>query len=92
MSEAIPRAIEDLSDDSPIKKYLLNIEVSMINKWLTAEFSVPRHEEHLREEGRAEERAETARRMLKNGKLSEIEIAEYSGLPIEEVQKLADGN
>ena len=30
----------------------------MISKWLTAEYSVPRHEEHLREEGRTEGREE----------------------------------
>ena len=63
----------------------------MINKWLTAEFSVPRHEEHLREEGRAEERTETARRMLADG-LNNEKVAQYSGLPIEKVQKLAAGN
>ena len=30
----------------------------MISKWLTAEYSVARHEEHLREEGREEGREE----------------------------------
>ena len=54
LEEAIRRAMGDLPDDSPIKNYLLSMEVSMISKWLTAEYSVPRHEEHLREEGRAE--------------------------------------
>ena len=42
--------------------------------------------------GRREERKESARRMLKNGKLSISEIAEYSGLSLKEVQKLAAGN
>ena len=54
LEEAIRRAMDDLPDDSPIKNYLLSMEVSMISKWLTAEYSVPRHEEHLREEGREE--------------------------------------
>ena len=67
----------------------------MINKWLTAEFSVPRHEEHLREEGRqegrAEERTETARRMLADG-LNKEKVAQYSGLSLGEVLKLATGD
>ena len=33
----------------------------MISKWLTAEYSVTRHEEHLREEGREEGREEQAK-------------------------------
>ena len=54
LEEAIRRAMDDLPADSPIKNYLLRMEVSMISKWLTAEYSVPRHEEHLRAEGREE--------------------------------------
>ena len=61
LEEAIHRAMGDLPDDSPIKNYLLSMEVSMISKWLTAEYSVPRHEEHLREEGRTEGREEQAK-------------------------------
>ena len=56
LDEAIRHSIDDLADDSPIKNYLLSMEVSMISKWLTAEYSVTRHEEHLREEGREEGR------------------------------------
>ena len=108
LTEAIRLAIEDLPDDSPIKNYLLSLEVNMISKWLTAEYSVPRHEKHLREEGRkeglkegrieghvegyAEGIAETARRMLADGKLSPTEVAKYTGLTLEEVQKLATDN
>ena len=44
-----------------------------------------------REEARTESRTETARRMLKNGKLSISEVAECSGLSLTEVQKLAAG-
>lgn len=46
----------------------------------------------FREEGREEERIETAKRMIRNGKLSLTEIAECSGLTTEEVQKLAEDN
>ena len=46
----------------------------------------------FREEGREEERIETAKRMIRNGKLSLSEIAECSGLTLEEVQKLAEDN
>ena len=96
LDEAISHSIDDLADDSPIKNYLLSMEVSMISKWLTAEYSVTRHEEYLREEGREEgreeERAEAAKRMIKNGKLSLAEIAEYVALSLEDVQKLVAGN
>ena len=61
LDEAIRHSIDDLADDSPIKNYLLSMEVSMISKWLTAEYSVTRHEEHLREEGREEGREEQAK-------------------------------
>ena len=90
MSEAIPHAIEDLSDDSPIKKYLLNIEVSMINKWLTAEFSVPRHEEHLREEGRQEGRDNQARFSNTQMRTMGMDIEQRSkvlGFPVEKLSE-----
>ena len=41
-------------------------------------------------EGRAEERKETARRMIADG-LSNEKVAQYSGLSLEEVQRLAVG-
>ena len=44
-----------------------------------------------REEARVEGATETAKRMLENGKLSISEVAEYSGLSLAEVQKLAAG-
>ena len=43
-------------------------------------------------ESAEETKQETARRMLKSGKLLPAEIAEYSGLTLEEVQKLAKEN
>ena len=36
-----------------------------------------------------EEKKESARRMIASGKLTEEEIAEYAGLPVEEVRELA---
>ena len=44
-----------------------------------------------REEARVEGATETAKRMFENGKLSISEVAEYSGLSLAEVQKLAAG-
>lgn len=41
-----------------------------------------------REEGKEENKIDTAKRMLKDGKLSLELIAEYSGLPLEEIVKL----
>ena len=43
-----------------------------------------------RQEGRKEIQEETARRMLKTGKLTIEEIAEYLGLSIADVERLAD--
>lgn len=43
-----------------------------------------------RAEGKAEERVSTALKMLARGRDSMEEIAEMTGLPLEEVQKLAD--
>ena len=46
--------------------------------------------QEFREIGHAEERTETARRMLADG-LSNEKVAQYSGLSLEEVQKLSAG-
>ena len=43
------------------------------------------------EEAKVATKTETARRMLADG-LNNEKVAQYSGLPIEEVQKLAAGN
>ena len=43
-----------------------------------------------RAEGKAEERVSTAQKMLARGRDSIEEIAEMTGLSLEEVQKLAD--
>ena len=43
------------------------------------------------EAGREEGQTETAKRMIKDGKLSMAVIAQYSGLTLEEVQRLAAG-
>ncbi len=43
-----------------------------------------------KEEGRQQEQLDTARRMLRAGRLSCEEIAEYTALPLEEVRKLAE--
>lgn len=44
--------------------------------------------EEMWEKAAKEARIDTAKRMLKDGKLSLELIAEYSGLPLEEVVKL----
>ena len=47
--------------------------------------------EDLAEKWVIEEKKESARRMIASGKLTEEEIAEYAGLPVEEVRELAGG-
>lgn len=46
--------------------------------------------EDLAEKWVIEEKKESARRMIASGKLTEEEIAEYAGLPVEEVRELAE--
>ena len=46
--------------------------------------------EDLAEKWVIEEKKESARRMIASGKLTEEEIAEYAGLPFEEVRELAE--
>ena len=41
-----------------------------------------------KQEGKEEAKIEGARKMLANGKLSNEEISDISGLPLEQVQKL----
>ena len=45
--------------------------------------------EEVRNEGRIEAGIENAKKMILSGKLSEEEIAQFSGLPIEKVRELA---
>ena len=106
MKEAVHLAIEKLADDSPIKKHLTDMEAQVVFNCLT-EFNAELHDKSMRddgrleglekgreegrEEGRAEGLMEAAQRMLEIGKLSIEEVAEYSGLSVEEVQKLAAG-
>ena len=92
METAVHLAIRDLSDDSPIKKYLLSMEAEVVFSCIfeyDEQKVMNQFREEGREEGRSEERIETAKRMIRNGKLSLTEIAECSGLTTEEVQKLA---
>ena len=95
METAVHLAIRDLSDDSPIKRYLLSMEAEVVFSCIF-EYDEQKVMNQFREEGRAEgrseERMETAKRMIRNGKLSLSEIAECSGLTTEEVQKLAAEN
>ena len=88
-------AIRDLSDDSPIRRYLLSMEAEVVYSCIT-EYDEQKIMNQFRDEGREEglltARIETARRMLKSGKFSVEEIAEYSSLSLEEVQKLASVN
>lgn len=95
METAVHLAIRDLSDDSPIKKYLLSMEAEVVFSCIfeyDEQKVMNQFREEGREEGRSEERIETAKRMIRNGKLSLTEIAECSGLTTEEVQKLAAEN
>ena len=97
MKEAVHLAIAGLADDSPIKKHLTDMEAQVVFNCLT-EFNAELHDESMRddgrlegrEEGRAEAITETARRMLADG-LNIEKVVQYSGLSVEEVQKLAAG-
>ena len=99
MEEAVHLAIRDLPDDSPIKRYLLSMEAEVVfscifeydEQKIMNQFRDEGREEGI-EVGRSEERTAVAERMIKNGKLTMAEIAEYSGLAIEEVRKLAAGS
>lgn len=88
LNEAIRQSFKNLPDDSPIKNYLLKLGVEMINECLTAEFAVPIHEQHLREEGRAEGRENQARftndRMRAAG-MSVEQRSQMLGLPAEKL-------
>ena len=95
MEAAVHMAIRDLADDSPIKRLLLSMEAEVVYSCIT-EYDEQKVMNQFREEGleegRSRERIETALRMLKSGKFSVEEIAEYSSLSLEEVQKLASVN
>ena len=103
MEAAVHLAIRDLPDDSPIKRYLLSMEAEVVfscifeydEQKIMNQFRDEGREQGIEEgieKGRSEERLATAKRMIKNGKLTMAEIAEYSGLAIEEVRKLAEGS
>jgi len=47
--------------------------------------------EETRKAGEMKRAVEIAKRMISRGKLTHEEIVEYVGLPIEQVQKLAEG-
>ena len=86
LNGAIGLAIGDLPDDSPIRGYLLNMGVKMINECLTAEFAVPIHEKNLLNKGRAEGRADQAR--FTNGRMKAAGMgieqrSQMLGLPAE---------
>ena len=97
MKDAVHLAIAGLADDSPIKKHLTDMEAQVVFNCLT-EFNAELHDKSMRddgrqegrEEGRAEAITETARRMLADG-LNIEKVVQYSGLSVEEVQKLAAG-
>ena len=96
-SRAVSRAIRDLPEDSELRRFLEAHEAEVREMCLT-EYDEKEEREQLSQEfreigkaeGRAEERTETARRMIADG-LSKEKVAQYSGLSLEEVQRLAVG-
>ena len=94
MEAAVHMAIRDLADDSPIKRLLLSMEPEVVYSCITEydeQKIMNQFRDEGKEEGRFEERIETARRMLADG-MNSGKVAKYSGLSLEEVQKLASVN
>ena len=94
MEAAVHMAIRDLADDSPIKRLLLSMEAEVVYSCITEydeQKIMNQFRDEGKEEGRFEERIETARRMLADG-MNSGKVAKYSGLSLEEVQKLASVN
>ena len=99
--DAVRMAIDMHPCDSPIKTILEEQKSEVMEMFLT-DWNEEEYREVIKEEareeglaegrekGRAESCIETARRMLADG-LSNEKVAEYSGLTLEEVQKLAAG-
>ena len=96
-SRAVSRAIRDLPEDSELR-WFLEAHEAEVNEMCLTEYNEKEEREQLGQEfreigqaeGRAEERKETARRMSADG-LSNEKVAQYSGLSLEEVQRLAVG-
>lgn len=96
-SRAVSRAIRDLPEDSELR-WFLEAHEAEVNEMCLTEYNEKEEREQLGQEfreigqaeGRAEERKETARRMIADG-LSNEKVAQYSGLSLEEVQRLAVG-
>lgn len=96
IEEAIDQAVKQCIHEGILEKFLKEHRAEVI-KMSIYEYDEEKHMRALREEGREEgislgineNKKETAQRMLRTGKLTMEEIAEYSGLNVEEVEELA---
>lgn len=96
IEEAIDQAVKQCIHEGILEKFLREHRAEVI-KMSIYEYDEEKHMRALREEGREEgislgineNKKETAQRMLRTGKLTMEEIAEYSGLNVEEVEELA---
>ena len=96
VEEAIDQAVQQCIHEGILEKFLREHRAEVI-KMSIYEYDEEKHMKALREEGReegitlgiSENKKETAQRMLKTGKLTMEEIAEYSDLSVEEVEQLA---
>ena len=91
LNVAVHRAVEECIRENILKDILEKHRREVYDMCLT-EFDEQKYEdivkEEAREEGLREGREDTARSLLKSGKLSEAEIAECTELPLEIVQEL----
>lgn len=90
--EAILETIRICKDENILREYLEQREqevVSIMMDLYEEELALQFYTKEQREEGRKEGSIKTAKRMLKRGVLTYEEIAEYSDLPVEEIEKLA---
>ncbi len=96
VEEAIDQAVRQCIHEGILEKFFTENRSEVI-KMSIYEYDEEKHMRALREEGReegitlgiSENKKETAQRMLKTGKLTMEEIAEYSDLSVEEVEQLA---
>ena len=85
---AVDKAVAEAINEDILKEFLEKHRREVFNMTLT-EFDEAKYEKIIREESREEGREEIIRNCLKNGKTCE-EIADFTGVPIEEVKAVEE--
>ncbi|MDD6306781.1 MAG: hypothetical protein PUA75_07520 [Clostridiales bacterium] len=85
---AVDKAVAEAINEDILKEFLEKHRREVFNMTLT-EFDEAKYEKIIREESREEGREEIIRNCLKNGKTCE-EIADFNGIPLEEVKAVED--